>query len=644
MTRLITTIYFALFLFLVGFSQSGQLDPSFASDGILLMDLDGGTDTPYDIVVQPDGKILVAGVGSFSGFDFAVVRLLEDGGVDTSFAENGVFHYENSNGSDLLYDLELLEDGSILLAGSYSQGPGNTDFFILKITGDGEIDTAFGEEGLAIIPIGDALDYAREMTITEHGKIAVCGYSNISGSSSKLDVLLLLNADGTLDSDFGEEGIFIWNDIGIPTRMFSITLAPDGHFLVSGVANTGGTDRIAVYKVLADGSSLDTTFGTNGEILAPVQGEGHSIQVHPNGNILVAGSSGNAVGEGDLLILAYDQAGNPNTNFGTDGMFLADVQAQDEGTDMVIQSDGKIIIVGESGEGVFGGIPPHFSTARCDADGILDMTWGGTGIVETITSDFFAFQGSVTVQPDDGKVLVAGATSAQGGNDFTVIRYGNFVDADEDGSPLGEDCDDSNSLIFPGNDETPYNGLDDDCDPATPDDDLDGDGFLLADDCDDTNPDVNPDNVEEPYNGLDDDCNTNTPDDDLDGDGFVLADDCDDTNAYINPDAEEIPNNEIDEDCDGEDSVTSVREFQLSQQFIVYPNPAEKSVFLEFEGADIQLYKISIVDVLGRQLRVINKGLNNNQVIIPLNDLPSGVLSLFIETNAGFAVKRIMKK
>ncbi|MEZ4241360.1 MAG: FG-GAP-like repeat-containing protein, partial [Myxococcota bacterium] len=49
----------------------------------------------------------------------------------------------------------------------------------------------------------------------------------------------------------------------------------------------------------------------------------------------------------------------------------------------------------------------------------------------------------------------------------------------------GQDCDDDDASVHPGAAEVPYDGVDDDCDPATPDDDLDGDGFLLADDCDD---------------------------------------------------------------------------------------------------------------------------------------------------------------
>ncbi|MBN2635387.1 MAG: putative metal-binding motif-containing protein [Prolixibacteraceae bacterium] len=89
--------------------------------------------------------------------------------------------------------------------------------------------------------------------------------------------------------------------------------------------------------------------------------------------------------------------------------------------------------------------------------------------------------------------------------------------------------------------------------------DQDGDGYTAynecgvgtMDDCDDTAPDVNPGATEIPYNGMDDDCNIDTPDDDLDGDGFNYEDDCDDTDPNVHPGAEEICGNGIDDNCNG---------------------------------------------------------------------------------------------
>ena len=70
------------------------------------------------------------------------------------------------------------------------------------------------------------------------------------------------------------------------------------------------------------------------------------------------------------------------------------------------------------------------------------------------------------------------------------------ADADADGFASvetgGEDCDDSDAEVHPGADELPYDGVNNDCDASTPDDDLDGDAFGIATDCDDTNDAVYP--------------------------------------------------------------------------------------------------------------------------------------------------------
>jgi len=120
-----------------------------------------------------------------------------------------------------------------------------------------------------------------------------------------------------------------------------------------------------------------------------------------------------------------------------------------------------------------------------------------------------------------------------GCEDSTECDGDAFVDRDGDGSPDEEDCAPTNPDISPDFDEVPYDGIDNDCDPDTLDDDLDGDGYLGAEDCDDHNPDVSPRELELPYDGLDNDCVAGTADDDLDGDGLRVGEDCDDGDAAV---------------------------------------------------------------------------------------------------------------
>lgn len=163
---------------------------------------------------------------------------------------------------------------------------------------------------------------------------------------------------------------------------------------------------------------------------------------------------------------------------------------------------------------------------------------------------------------------------------------------------FGDDCDDTDPAVNPGAAETVYNGIDDDCDERTPDDDLDQDGALRAEDCDDTDPDRSPLLPEVWYDGVDQDCDGSDADQDGDGADWVelggtdcddtdpsvqmrswhvdldrdgygdafdaieqceavesrqeLGEDCDDRDALINPDADEICNDGVDNDCSGD--------------------------------------------------------------------------------------------
>ncbi len=197
-------------------------------------------------------------------------------------------------------------------------------------------------------------------------------------------------------------------------------------------------------------------------------------------------------------------------------------------------------------------------------------------------------------------------------------------DLDGDGYGLEFDCDDANNLINPDITEMVYNGQDDDCDPSTLDDDLDGDGSIATEDCDDNNENINSAIIEIPYDGIDNDCNPSTLDDDLDEDGFVQLEDCDDNNAEANPDGTEIANNGIDEDCNGEDLFISVSELP-DLLLELFPNPAVSEIQIKL-NQNVE-YKVRIIDITGRALLLEHK-----EGKIDVRELCNGIYLLELST------------
>ncbi len=173
-----------------------------------------------------------------------------------------------------------------------------------------------------------------------------------------------------------------------------------------------------------------------------------------------------------------------------------------------------------------------------------------------------------------------------------------------------------------GIEEIPYNGIDDDCNPTTLDDDLDQDGYGIEVDCDDEDSNINPGQEEEPYNGVDDDCDAATLDDDLDQDGYDISYDCNDNDPNIHPNAVEIPNNGIDEDCFEGDLISKTKEIG-DLKISVYPNPA--TTFINISVANSSDYLVSLLDINGR---LIQK--HRNAVQLQVSTLEEGIYILQI--------------
>ena len=161
--------------------------------------------------VLPDSKLIVFGdkklTISLSGQnDLMLVKLTEDGTVDTSFADNGIFRLDVDGNFDRVEDVELLPDGKILVAGATSVG-GNFHGYVLRLNADGSLDETFQSDGIRIIPrLTGGQESVNDILVSGENIYLAYMKGNATYPARQYAVLGKMTLDGELDETFGSEG------------------------------------------------------------------------------------------------------------------------------------------------------------------------------------------------------------------------------------------------------------------------------------------------------------------------------------------------------------------------------------------------------------------------------------------------------
>ncbi|MCA8975883.1 MAG: hypothetical protein KDC98_14270, partial [Planctomycetes bacterium] len=322
---------------LMRYNADGTLDTTFGGgDGIATTDILTLGNAAETIALQPDGKILVAGVvHNATSDDIAIVRYNPNGTLDTSFGTNGVVVTDMGSWDDEAEKLIVLNDGRFLLAGN-STGI-NTNFAIARYLADGTMDTSFGTNGYTRAAVGNGIVLS-DMIVLDDGSLLCVG--TYVGPPTKFE-LLHFTADGSIHPDWSA----VSTDVGIGNdEARSVVELADGKLLVTGVTNVGSSSDIAVVRYNADGT-LDTTFGGGDGIvtvsLAAQDDTAGALVLQPDGKILLGGYSV-VDGHTQITLVRLDADGNYDTTFGGgDGITaLWQTGANLKGLDFVIQPDG----------------------------------------------------------------------------------------------------------------------------------------------------------------------------------------------------------------------------------------------------------------------------------------------------------------
>ena len=190
---------------LARYKEDGSLDTTFDGDGKVTTDF-GGSDGASGIAIRGDGKIVAAGNGGPT-FDFAVARYNADGSLDSGFDGDGKVLTDFGD-FDRAEDVAIQPDGKIVTAGV----PGSGSFALARYSEDGSLDTTFDGDGKVTTDFGGD-DRGRALALQTDGKIVAVGFSLVDANPRF--AVARYDSNGSLDPSFGVGGR-VTTDFGNP--------------------------------------------------------------------------------------------------------------------------------------------------------------------------------------------------------------------------------------------------------------------------------------------------------------------------------------------------------------------------------------------------------------------------------------------
>jgi uncharacterized delta-60 repeat protein len=284
---------------------AGNLDATFGTGGVVTTSLGGNDDKAFDAALTSDGGFVAVGQADPNGLantDFGLVRYTADGQPDPRFGTGGKLSSDLTGRDDVANAVAVQPDGKIIAAGLAASTPANFDFALARYNPDGTLDHSFGGgDGIVTTDLGTFGDGITDIALQPDGKIVAVGATDQDAALARY------LPDGTLDPTFGSGGTVVG---GIGTNeVRGIAIAPDGTILVAG-SRGGPKGLDVIVASYSPNGSLNTGFGQGGVAQADLSGGtdlGDDLVVKSNGDIVLVGSaSSNTVSDRALVRFKAD--------------------------------------------------------------------------------------------------------------------------------------------------------------------------------------------------------------------------------------------------------------------------------------------------------------------------------------------------
>lgn len=263
------------------YTTAGELDTTFGTDGIATVSF-----RVLDVLVQPDGKIVAGGgTGDWPNGLFAIARLTSTGDLDPTFASDGIQTVSFADTWNWAGTLALTSDGKIVAGGG--AGVGDSAWALVRLNTNGSLDTTFSGDGKASTDFGGTFDSVSEIVIQPGGKIVAAG----SGMSFPMASLIVrYNQDGSLDQSFGQGGVRAITGDRSPSD--AIALQADGKIVTAGASYNQTAFPLSGFAIARHNPNGTPDNGFLGSGLGTIPFVGYranDIAIQDDGRIVVVG-------------------------------------------------------------------------------------------------------------------------------------------------------------------------------------------------------------------------------------------------------------------------------------------------------------------------------------------------------------------
>jgi uncharacterized delta-60 repeat protein len=339
----------------VRYLPDGRPDPGFGQGGSTVIGGRAHGDAAA-LALQPDGKIVVVGSGHCEEACFTAARLNPDGSLDASFGTGGIVSHDPVRRTTARA-VAVQPDGRIVMAGGWYRGGGTDDDdagCVMRLLPDGRLDPSFSGDGVVRLEHGYGDDHVTDVAV-QGRRIVVAGAGrSIAGQRGRFAVVRF-RPNGGLDRSFGHRGRrFVGFGRGRWASADALSTAPGGRLVIAGNTGTGYERWQPAIARLTRGGSLDRRFGSGGRVrvrVPPFGGDTRALAVDARGRVLLAGRAYADASWGDWgwALVRYTAAGRPDPAAGPDGVVRGGVPAPMAGASAIGVAGDRAVVAGGSG-------------------------------------------------------------------------------------------------------------------------------------------------------------------------------------------------------------------------------------------------------------------------------------------------------